>query len=75
VKEVELLKLLFIEEPCPPETVQAMAKSYMVRRELIEMGVIDILQTDINHVGGISGLWKVCSHSRGVVDIYGAACL
>ena len=28
-------------------------------RELIEMGVIDILQTDINHVGGITGLWKV----------------
>ena len=23
------------------------------------MGVIDILQTDINHVGGITGLWKV----------------
>ena len=61
MKEVELLKLLFIEEPCPPENVQAMAKSYMVRRELIEMGVIDILQTDINHVGGISGLWKVAA--------------
>jgi galactonate dehydratase len=28
-------------------------------RQLIEMGVIDILQTDINHVGGITGLWKV----------------
>ncbi len=28
-------------------------------RELIEMGVVDILQTDINHVGGITGLWKV----------------
>jgi galactonate dehydratase len=25
----------------------------------IEMGVIDILQTDINHVGGITALWKV----------------
>ena len=23
------------------------------------MGVIDILQTDINHVGGITALWKV----------------
>jgi galactonate dehydratase len=75
VKEVEPLNLLFIEEPCPPENVQAMAKiarrsttpiatgerliaSYGCR-ELIEMGVVDILQTDINHVGGISGLWKV----------------
>ena len=77
VKEVEPLNLLFIEEPCPPENVQAMAKiarrsttpiatgerliaSYGCR-ELIEMGVVDILQTDINHVGGISGLWKVAA--------------
>src|ERR1700674_4720304 len=75
VKEFEPLNLLFIEEPCPPENVQAMAK--IARRsttpiatgerlvglhgcrQLIEMGVIDILQTDINHVGGITGLWKV----------------
>jgi len=77
VKEVEPLNLLFIEEPCPPENVGAMAKiarhsttpiatgerliaSYGCR-ELIEMGVIDILQTDINHVGGITGLWKAAS--------------
>jgi galactonate dehydratase len=77
VKEVEPLNLLFIEEPCPPENVQAMHRiarrsttpiatgerliaSYGCR-ELIEMGVVDILQTDINHVGGISGLWKVAS--------------
>src|SRR5689334_2021856 len=75
VKEVEPLNLLWIEEPCPPENVKAMHKiarrsktplatgerliaSYGCR-ELIEMGVIDILQTDINHVGGITGLWKV----------------
>jgi galactonate dehydratase len=77
VKEVEPLNLLFIEEPCPPENVAAMAKiarrsttpiatgerliaSYGCR-ELIENHVVDILQTDINHVGGISGLWKVAS--------------
>src|SRR5579864_4537752 len=77
VKEVEPLNLLFVEEPCPPENVKAMARiarrsttpiatgerliaSYGCR-ELIEMGVIDILQTDINHVGGISGLWKTAS--------------
>jgi len=77
VKEVEPLNLLFIEEPCPPENIAAMARiarrsttpiatgERLVAcygcRELIEMGVIDILQTDINHVGGISGLWKVAS--------------
>ncbi len=77
IKEVEPLNLLFIEEPCPPENVQAMARiarrsrtpiatgerliaSYGVR-ELVELGVVDILQTDINHVGGITGLWKVAA--------------
>lgn len=75
IKELEPLNLLFVEEPCPPENVKAMARiarrsttplatgerlvaAYGVR-ELIEMGVVDILQTDINHVGGISALWKV----------------
>ena len=74
VKEVEPLNLLFIEEPCPPENVKAMARiarrsttpiatgerlvaSYGCR-ELIELGVADILQPDINHVGGITALWK-----------------
>jgi galactonate dehydratase len=74
-KEVEPLHLMFIEEPCPPENVKAMARiarrtttpiatgerlvaSYSCR-ELIELGVADILQVDVNHVGGISALWKV----------------
>jgi galactonate dehydratase len=75
VKEVEPLNLLFVEEPCPPENVAAMARiakrsttpiatgerliAHYGCRELIEMGVVDILQTDINHVGGITALWKV----------------
>ena len=75
VREVESLNLLFIEEPCPPENVQAMARiarrsttpiatgerlvGIFGVREICEMGVVDILQTDINHVGGITGLWKV----------------
>jgi galactonate dehydratase len=75
VKEVEPLNLLWIEEPCPPENVKAMARiarrattpiatgERLVAaygcRELIEMGVVDILQTDMNHVGGITALWKV----------------
>ena len=77
VKEVEPLNLLFIEEPCPPENVDAMARiarrsttpiatgerlvaSYGCQR-LIELGVADILQVDINHVGGITALWKVAA--------------
>lgn len=75
IKEVEPLNLLFVEEPCPPENVKAMARitrrsttpiatgerliaSYSCR-ELVEQGVVDIIQTDINHVGGITALWKV----------------
>ncbi len=75
IKEVEPLRLLFVEEPCPPENVEAMARisrrsatpiatgerlitAYGCRR-VIEMGVVDIIQTDINHVGGITALWKV----------------
>jgi galactonate dehydratase len=76
-KEVEPLNLLWVEEPCPPENVQAIAKisrrtttpiatgERLVApygcRELIELGAVDILQTDINHVGGISALWKVAA--------------
>jgi galactonate dehydratase len=77
IKEVEPLNLLFVEEPCPPENVKAMARiarrsttpiatgerlvaSYSCR-ELIEMGVIDILQCDINHTGGITALWKAAA--------------
>jgi galactonate dehydratase len=77
IKEVEPLNLLWVEEPCPPENVQAMARisrrstipiatgerlvaSYSCR-EIVEAGVVDILQTDINHTGGISALWKVAA--------------
>jgi len=77
IKEVEPLNLLFVEEPCPPENVKAMARiarrsttpiatgerlvASFSCRELIELGVADILQTDINHVGGITALWKVAA--------------
>ena len=77
IKEVEPLHLLWVEEPCPPENVHAMARiarrvntpiatgerlvaAYGVR-ELVEQAVIDILQTDTNHVGGITALWKVAA--------------
>ncbi|MCU0247062.1 MAG: galactonate dehydratase [Bryobacter sp.] len=75
LKEVEPLKLLFFEEPCPPENARAMARiarrtstpiatgerlvSHYSVRELIELDAVDIIQTDINHVGGISALKKV----------------
>jgi galactonate dehydratase len=75
VKEVEPLNLLFIVEPCPPENVKTMARiakrsttpiatgerlvAHYGVRELVEMRVVDIMQTDINHVGGITALWKV----------------
>jgi galactonate dehydratase len=74
-REVEPLKLMFIEEPCPPENVRAMARiarrtttpiatgerlvTSFGCRELIEQRVVDIIQVDINHVGGISPLWKI----------------
>ena len=77
IKEIEPLRLLWVEEPCPPENVKAMARiarrvntpiatgerlvaSYGVR-ELVEQAVVDIIQTDMNHVGGITALWKVAA--------------
>ncbi len=77
IKELEPLHLLWVEEPCPPENVSAMARiarrvntpiatgerlvaAYGVR-ELVEQSVVDIIQTDANHVGGITALWKVAA--------------
>ena len=75
LREIEPLHLLFAEEICPPENVRAMARAVKYSTtpiatgerliaaygftELIDLGVIDILQPDIAHVGGISALWKV----------------
>jgi galactonate dehydratase len=75
LKEIEPLNLLFVEELCPPENIKAMARAskrsttpiatgerivtHYNFRELIEQGVVDILQPDASHVGGISALWKV----------------
>ncbi len=84
IKEIEPLNLLFVEEPCPPENVKAMARiarrtsvpiatgerlvASFGCRELIEMGVVDVIQVDINHVGGITALWKVAAmaHVSGI---------
>jgi galactonate dehydratase len=77
IKELDPLELLWVEEPCPPENVWAMAKiarrvgtpiatgERLVAahgvRELVEQSVVDIIQTDTNHVGGITALWKVAA--------------
>ena len=74
-KEIESLNLMFVEEPCPPENIKAMKRisdrttvpiatgerlvTQYGCREVIEQKVVDIIQTDVNHVGGISSLWKV----------------
>ena len=74
-KEVEPLDLMFVEEPCPPENYKAMARiarrtttpiatgerlvAHYSTQQLLEDGTVDILQCDINHVGGITALWKV----------------
>jgi galactonate dehydratase len=74
-REVESLNLMFVEEPCPPENVKAMKRvsdrttvpiatgerliTQYGCREVIEGKVVDVIQTDVNHVGGISALWKV----------------
>jgi len=76
-REIEPLNLMFVEEPCPPENVKAMKRisdrttvpiatgerliTHYGCRELIEGKVVDIIQTDVNHVGGISALWKVAA--------------
>lgn len=74
-REVEPLNLMFIEEPCPPENYGAMLRiarrtttpiatgerlvTHYAVQKLLEDGAVDIIQTDINHVGGITALWKV----------------
>ena len=77
VREIEPFHLLFAEEVCPPENIRAMQRvakrsttplatgerliaSYGFN-ELIELGVVDVLQPDIAHVGGITALWKVAA--------------
>ena len=70
LREIEPLHLLFAEEICPPENVRAMARAVRHSTtpiatgerliasygysELIDMGVVDILQPDIAHVGGVT---------------------
>ena len=75
LREIEPLHLLFAEEVCPPENVRAMARAVKYATtpiatgerliasygcaEIIDLGVVDILQPDIAHIGGVTALWKV----------------
>jgi galactonate dehydratase len=75
LKEIEPLHLFFAEEICPPENIRAMQRAVRKATtpiatgerliasygcsELIDLGIADILQPDIAHVGGITALWKV----------------
>src|SRR5438270_5943859 len=75
LREIEPLNLLFAEEICPPENVRAMQRAVRKSTtpiatgerliacygfsEIIDLGIADVLQPDIAHVGGITALWKV----------------
>lgn len=75
LKEIEPLNLFFAEEVCPPENIRAMQRAVRKATtpiatgerliasygcsEIIDLGIVDVLQPDIAHVGGITALWKV----------------
>jgi galactonate dehydratase len=75
LREIEPLHLLFAEEICPPENATAMARAVRHSTtpiatgerliaaygctDVIDMGIVDILQPDIAHVGGVTALWKI----------------
>jgi galactonate dehydratase len=77
LREIEPYHLLFAEEVCPPENIRAMQRAVRRSTtpiatgerliaaygcaELIDLGIIDILQPDIAHVGGVTALWKVAA--------------
>lgn len=75
-KRLERYNLLFIEDPVPPEDLDALAKvkaelntpvaagerwaTIYGFKDLIEMEVVDIIQPDMGRVGGIMQLKKIC---------------
>jgi galactonate dehydratase len=77
-RALEPYRLLFLEEPCPPENIEAMAKIGEARastdlatgerlytkwgfRELLEKQVVDIIQPDPAHDGGILETRKIAA--------------
>ena len=77
IREIEHLKPLFIEEPCLPENVDAMARIVAASplpiatgerlftrwgfRELLEKASVAVVQPDISHCGGISEARKIAT--------------
>jgi galactonate dehydratase len=77
IREIEHLKPLFIEEPCLPENVDAMARIVAASplpiatgerlftrwgfRELLEKASVAVVQPDISHCGGISEARKIAN--------------
>ena len=89
LREIEPLHLLFAEEICPPENVRAMARAVRHSTtpiatgerliaaygcaELIDLGVVDILQPDIAHVGGVTRAVEGVGRGGSVRHPHGAA--
>ena len=77
LRELEPLKPMFAEEPCPPENVDALAtiarstsipiatgERHTTRwgfREIVEKKAAAVLQPDIRHAGGIMEMKKIAS--------------
>jgi galactonate dehydratase len=77
LREIEPFHLLFAEEVCPPENIPAMRRATRRTTtpiatgerliaaygfsELIDLGIVDVIQPDIAHVGGVTALWKVAA--------------
>jgi len=77
IREIEVFKPLFVEEPCLPENVDAMARIVNASpipiatgerlftrwgfRELLEKANVAIVQPDVSHCGGISEARKIAN--------------
>src|SRR5436190_1328668 len=77
LREIEPYHLFFAEEVCPPENMRAMQRAAKHSttplatgerliaaygfNDLIDLGIVDVLQPDIAHVGGVTALWKVAA--------------
>ena len=77
IREIEHLKPLFVEEPCLPENVDAMARIVAASpvpiatgerlftrwgfRELLERASVAVVQPDVAHCGGISEARKIAT--------------
>jgi galactonate dehydratase len=77
VKELDSFRLMFIEEPVLSEHLEALVEvarytttpialgerlySRWDFKRFLQVGVLDIIQPDISHAGGISETYKICA--------------